>query len=308
MKAPAARMRFTRLKAKIETNVSISTPPILPTTGRIEITAKWEPKNTTKRTIEKQQKSPSLKFGGGQIDKADGGSKMKAVPELRLSDKRHTRGRKIDVSATFESDTSPAPGACVRHEDDISEYADTQAGADGDGGFTLGSDSEHQRPAKRRQNSSQQRKSSPADLNTYTFFTDSPQISSRNVMIQASSTFHAALPPDPTILTPSSTASRTDMKSQMSGRTASISTLPPPWMIAYPTPPDSLSSTGAVYGEPAVDVMPSAERDISNVGFLGNTIEATAAVVSGSDDGGETHHNHSTNPNNSQLSFESAST
>jgi hypothetical protein len=79
--------------------------------------------------------------------------------------KRQTHGKQIDMSASFESDPSPAPGPRIRHEDDTSVYKDDNDAADEDEDDSLdGLDSEGEHPAKHRRSSTLERKLSRADL------------------------------------------------------------------------------------------------------------------------------------------------
>jgi hypothetical protein len=251
-------MRHHRLKLKLEMIALISMQATLPAIDKPETPTKWQPeKNNRKITIAKH---PTLNFDDSLVDKADSDSKHRTTPETRHSHKRYIHGKKTDLSTALKSDTLPNLVAGIYHDDEISEYEDNQDTSEGKCGFSWDSDSEpERRPAKRRRDSS-----------THAVFRASTRIPYPSVPTQASRTSDTASPPDPTALTPSPTANHSNSTSPL-----------PPYMVPYPTPPSSLSSTIAVYG---------GADDSTNIRHASiSTMSSTVPAPSTSDDERDIH-------------------
>lgn len=252
-------MRLNRLRAEIETRASSPGATTLPTSGRTETTTELMLKTTTKkRTIEQHKHLPGATAGGDQNARGGDGPEIKnktAVPEIRTSDKRQTHGKKIDASAAFGSDPPTALEPHTLHEGDVNDYEEGQPAATHSGESLLSdSESEHEPPAKRRRSSPPKQKANAQGIQTFAASSHSAATSTQDVFIASSSASHAILPPPLAIVTPSTTANRTNPWSLTPGRTDSISTLLPPSPISIPTPSGSLSSTDAIYGDSDNDV------------------------------------------------------
>jgi hypothetical protein len=322
-------MRFTRLKKYIEASVSNSAPSSQPTNGKEETTSQGGPKNKTKkRKIDKQTPFTGSKLGGNQIDKDEaevGIETESAGQEIVFPSapvKRQTRGKKIDVSAAFESDSSPSSGARNRHEDDTSDYEDCQVVAQEDDEiFGLNSENEH--PAKRRRGVALRKILSRTDYKRNSVVNNLSQPSGPDawkqptatsakiptalrgvsqIQLDTPSTPNRAVHLDQTTITSQSPSSLTTLRSPTPQLTSSISIPPPPCSSAYPTPPDTrFINSGATNlnfnDASAADIMPSIEYDDDNDGSLESNFDPTAAVAgSNTDEESETRRNGCTIP------------
>ncbi|KAF7506211.1 hypothetical protein GJ744_012103 [Endocarpon pusillum] len=250
----AARMRLNRLRAEIETRASNPEATTLPTSGRTETTTGWVHKTTTKkRAIEQHRHLPGTTAGGDQNARGGEGSSIKnqtAVPEIRTPGKRQTHGKTIDVSAAFSSDPSTALEPHIPHEGDVKNYEEGRAAATDRGEWRWSdSESEHEHPAKRCRSSPPKQKPNAQGIQTFAASSHSAATSTQDVFIVASEAEDAIIPPPLAIVTPSTTANRTNPWSLTPGRADSISDLLPPSPISIPTSSDSLSSTDANYGD-----------------------------------------------------------
>ena len=278
-------MRFTRLKKHIEASLSISTLASVSTNGKTGNSTEAGPKNNAKRKISEKQKQPlSSKFGGDQIGNVEGELKIKTenaeieVVTPSAPVKRQSRGKKIDVSAAFESDSSPTPGARVEHEVHSSDYEDSQAAGEEDDGIPGGFESEHEHLAKRRRLFPLKRKQSRPDFNRRLFPNNGPRSLPQSVLKEPISTSDAG----------------------------STSICAAQFISAYPNPPDSRYTNAATANlsftdASAADIMPSIEYDASNDGSLEKLFDSVNANTGSLEEESEIQDNDSTKPANSAF-------
>lgn len=245
----AARMRFNRLRAEIETRASNPQATTLATSGRMETTTERVLKTTKKkRTIDQQKHSLGATATGDQIAQVGGGPKTKshaAVPEIRTPANGQTRGKKIDLCAAFNSSSLGVLEPRVLHEDETNGYKGPAAATDYRRWLWMDSDSEYEHPAKRYRSSQAK---NAQHLPSFAFPSQSAATSTQDVFIAASSAPDATLPPPLAIVTPATTAKRTNPFSLAPARTESVPTTLRPSPTSTPTSSGTLSSTGAIYG------------------------------------------------------------
>ncbi len=156
LKAPAARMRFTRLKKTIDANSLVSTPSVR-TGGKTGNAVQGGSKiNTKKRKVQKQMNAADQNATAGSKIKTQSPDHEAVAPSAPI--KCQARGKKIDISAAFESDASPTPGPRIQPGDDTSDYEKE------DDEFHSGPDSESRHEAKRRRGSPHEREMSQQDV------------------------------------------------------------------------------------------------------------------------------------------------
>jgi hypothetical protein len=264
LKAPATRMRSTRLKKNIDASSSIPAHSG-PTNGKRRGTVIGGIKtNMKKRKIEKQIDSANQKIVAGS--KANIQSIGPEFVPPSAPAKRQTRGKKIDVSAAFESDTPPIPGSQIRQGDDTSDYEDDQA--TGEEEFRGELDSVHMHPAKQRRSSTLEKEMIKPDRKRKMSFNErSPSVaeSDLNEPILASATalphlsgialvnrpfspFTTHQANENTSLTAPhylSKSDRTILQTPTQTRIDPTSTHPTQFAAGYPTPPNSNNNSSS---------------------------------------------------------------
>ena len=308
-------MRFTRLKKNIDASTSFSTASSL-RNGKSGSTVQGATNtNAKKRKIEKQIDSADQKIAAGSKVKSESLESEFIRPSSPV--KRQTRGKKIDISAALESDTSPSPGAQLQQGDDNSDYENGQETGDKEDQFGDNFDSETGHQAKRRRSSSSKREMNQSSPNSKTSFNNGSPFVLESDLSEPISTSAAATPPsngaDPGVLPnslspmhrandhgstsfgPVSTSKRIMLQTPTQPLMNPASTRPTQFTAGYPTPGNSnnnnnsSSSSSTAFQTPFAsptlsDIMPSIEHDASDDddGSVATSMDSTTAVTGSS--------------------------
>lgn len=308
-------MRFSRLKKTIEAHASMYSASSVAAKSKTESKKQEGPNNSTNTKMTgKGDRSANSKFGKRQIDQAGNESNIKSENDdaksavLSATAKRQTRGRKIDVSSAFESDSSPALGAQIGYQDDASDHEEAEAVAaeEDDDFFPGGPNSDTEPPAKRRRSVPSERNLSRSDPFENSFFDESSQSSPQDVEEQQFPTAGVAISPlsdvplfehciplqqyrpaRPDLITESQpliATGTTDLISPPSDHIASPSIPPPQFTVSSSNPKPSRSTIrslrNSVFDDAsASDIMPSIDYDDSK---NDSVFDSTTAVAGGS--------------------------
>lgn len=278
-------MRFTRLKKAIDANPSVSIPSD-PTGGTTETTLQGGTKvNPKKRKVEKPINSVDRNITAGSKIKIESLEPEPVAPSAPI--KRQTRGKKIDISAGFE--TSPTPGARIQPRDEISDYEDAQATDEDESRGAPDGENGHE--AKRRRGSPYMRKRSQPSLQRKLFSKKPSLVVPGSDLNEPASTTAAVISrPKGTILgldyappshandnestspRPAPTSQNTILQTPAQPRNHPTSTRLTKFSTGYPTPPDSNNNNSGSTGDSTAlhglfatasprDIMPLKEYD-----------------------------------------------
>ncbi len=294
-------MKFNRLRAEIETRASNPKADTIPTSGRRETTTECVLKTTEKkRKLEQYKHSIGAKAGGDQIARVGSGPQTENqtdVPEIRTPNKRQTRGKKIDVWAAFNSNTSVALEPCIFYEAETSDYEGLAAATDNGEWFWTDSNSEQENPAKRCRSYQTTEKTNAQDLPSFASSSYSATTLTQDVSKAVSSASDANLPPGLAIDTRSTVGKRINPWSLTPGRTDFTSTALPPSPISTPTPSDSFTSTGAIYGDSDNENLTLAiEHDSHADAIIEDVVNPTTATAPSTENNGAMHGYDGTDP------------